>query len=117
MTFSKGLITSAAFGAALVFAGAVSAQQASGYRAANQNGSLGDDLSSIIMAPFVLVTAPFTAIGATAPLTTGRSVATSQPGNSCTTPVKTCELREASFVGNGCSCRVSGGRARGSVTP
>ena len=52
---------------------------------------------------------------ATAPLVTGRSVA--QEGNSCTTPTKTCELRNASWIGNGCSCRVPGGRVRGSVTP
>lgn len=53
----------------------------------------------------------------TAPLMTGRSVATGQIGNSCSTPVKTCELRHAAYVGIGCSCRVPGGHARGSVTP
>ena len=53
--------------------------------------------------------------GATAPMVTGRSVATSQPGNYCSTPAKTCELYHTSFVGNGCSCRVPGGRARGTV--
>jgi hypothetical protein len=52
-----------------------------------------------------------------APLVTGRSVATGQMGRMCSTPVKACELYQASWVGNGCSCRVSGGRARGSVTP
>jgi hypothetical protein len=52
-----------------------------------------------------------------APLVTGRSVATGQWGNFCTTSVKTCELTRASFIGNGCSCRVPGGRARGTVSP
>jgi hypothetical protein len=52
---------------------------------------------------------------ATAPLMTGRSAA--EIGRSCSTPKKTCELREASYVGVGCSCHVPGGRARGSVTP
>ena len=54
---------------------------------------------------------------ATAPLVTGRSVATGSMGNYCTTPAKTCLLTNASWVGNGCSCRVPGGHARGSVTP
>jgi hypothetical protein len=54
---------------------------------------------------------------AAAPLVTGRSVATGHMGNYCTTPVKNCELYHASYVGGGCSCRVPGGRARGSVTP
>jgi hypothetical protein len=64
------------------------------------------------------ITAPVAVAGAvTAPLITGRSVATGQIGNSCSTPAKTCELRHASYVGIGCSCHVPGGRARGSVTP
>ena len=50
---------------------------------------------------------------ATAPLTTGRSVAVG--GNYCATPVRTCLLYHSSWVGNGCSCKVYGGRARGSV--
>ena len=53
---------------------------------------------------------------ATAPLVTGRSVATGQMGMTCSTPIKACELYHASWVGNGCSCRVPGGRARGAVT-
>jgi hypothetical protein len=62
--------------------------------------------------------APFeVAATATAPLATGRSVATGQMGKMCSTPVKTCELYHASFIGNGCSCKVTGGHARGSVTP
>jgi hypothetical protein len=52
-----------------------------------------------------------------APLVTGRSVVTGRLGNFCTTSVKTCELRHASYLGGGCCCRVPGGRARGSVTP
>ncbi|SFK51913.1 hypothetical protein [Methylocapsa palsarum] len=51
------------------------------------------------------------------PLTTGRSAAAGGMGASCSTPAKTCELTHASMIGNGCSCRVEGGRARGSVTP
>ena len=80
--------------------------------------------------PFGFLTAPLSAAAAipatvasavtapiTAPLVTGRSVAEGQMGRMCTTPAKSCELYHDSFVGNGCSCRVPGGRARGSVTP
>jgi hypothetical protein len=64
------------------------------------------------------VTAPLAvAANTAAPLVTGRSVATGQMGNFCTTSVKTCELRHASYIGNGCSCRVTGGHARGTVAP
>ena len=52
-----------------------------------------------------------------APLVTGRSVAAGQIGIYCATPAKTCELYHASYVGGGCSCRVPGGRSRGSVSP
>ena len=51
-----------------------------------------------------------------APLVTGRSVAEGV-GDFCSTPVKKCELYHPSSVGAGCSCRVPGGRASGSVTP
>jgi hypothetical protein len=63
----------------------------------------------------------------TAPLMTGRSVAVSGagsspvsggvagPGDYCATSVKTCLLREPGWLGTGCSCRVSGGHARGFV--
>ena len=58
----------------------------------------------------------------TAPLMTGRSVAVSPepgavagPGNYCATPVKTCLLNEPGWLGTGCSCRISGGHARGFV--
>jgi hypothetical protein len=50
------------------------------------------------------------------PLQTGRSVATEAMGNSCTTPVKACQLYNPSVIGNGCSCKAGGGRARGTVT-
>lgn len=64
------------------------------------------------------VTAPMAVAANTpSPLITGRSVATGQLGNICTTSVKTCELRHASYIGNGCSCRVTGGHARGTVQP
>ena len=73
-----------------------------------------------------LATAP-PALAETAPLMTGRSVAVSGaasspvaggaagPGNYCATSVKTCLLREPGWLGTGCSCRVSGGHARGFV--
>jgi hypothetical protein len=57
--------------------------------------------------------APYAAT--TAPLVTGRSAATGQMGNYCTTPLTTWQLYHASYAGNGCSCRVSGGRSRGTV--
>jgi hypothetical protein len=67
------------------------------------------------------------ALAETAPLMTGRSVAVSGaasfpvaggvagPGNYCATSAKTCLLREPGWLGTGCSCRVSGGYARGFV--
>jgi hypothetical protein len=79
-------------------------------------------VASLAAAPVELagaaVTAPMAvAANTAAPLITGRSVATGQMGNYCTTSVKTCELRHASYIGNGCSCRVTGGHARGTVSP
>ena len=50
---------------------------------------------------------------ATEPLMTGRSVAAS--GDYCATPAKTCLLYHSSWVGNGCSCKVYDGYARGTV--
>jgi hypothetical protein len=81
----------------------------------NPLGGLGETLT----APFAAAAAAPAAVAgaAMAPLTAGRSVATGQIGNSCTTPQKTCALHNPSSVGIGCSCRVPGGRARGSVTP
>jgi hypothetical protein len=57
------------------------------------------------------------------PLTEGRSAAVATvavtgvagSGNYCATSVKTCLLIEPGWLGTGCSCRVSGGRARGFV--
>jgi hypothetical protein len=86
-----------------------------------------------VTAPIAALTAPATALAApvaqaavapfavatsgTAPLITGRSVAIGQMGKMCSTPVKSCELYQASYVGNGCSCKVTGGRSRGTVIP
>jgi hypothetical protein len=86
-----------------------------------------------VTAPIAALTAPATALAApvaraavapfavatsgTAPLVTGRSVAVGQMGKMCSTPVKSFELYQASYVGNGCSCKVTGGRSRGTVTP
>jgi hypothetical protein len=85
-----------------------------------------------VTAPIAALTAPATALAApvaraavapfavatsgTAPLVTGRSVAVGQMGKMCSTPVKSFELYQASYVGNGCSCKVTGGRSRGTVT-
>ena len=52
-----------------------------------------------------------------APVVTGRSIATGGIGDFCATSVKTCQLVEPSHVGGGCSCRVPGGHARGTVAP
>jgi hypothetical protein len=80
----------------------------------------GSGLAAAATAPVAAATtAPFTfAAATTAPVMTGRSVATGpvQMGNYCTTPAKTCQLIQQSWVGNGCSCRIPGGRAHGSVT-
>lgn len=38
-------------------------------------------------------------------------------GAYCQTPVRTCRLINPSGIGGGCSCRVAGGRARGTVVP
>ncbi len=38
-------------------------------------------------------------------------------GDYCQTPVRTCKLINPADLGAGCSCRVAGGRARGSVIP
>ena len=78
-------------------------------------------LASLAAAPVEVagaaVTAPMAvATNTAAPPMAGRSVATGQMGNSCKTSVKICELRHASYVGNGCSCRVVGGRARDRFT-
>ena len=38
-------------------------------------------------------------------------------GGLCATPVRTCQLIDVAPIGTGCSCQVSGGRARGVVSP
>jgi hypothetical protein len=89
--------------------------------------------ATIVTTPIAGLTAPVTALAtpvaeaaaapfavatsATVPLVTGRSVATGQMGKMCSTPVKVCELYHASYIGNGCSCRVTGGHSRGMVSP
>lgn len=54
---------------------------------------------------------------APAPVATGRSVVPEGLGMHCATPVKICVLRQASYLGGACSCKVTAGPARGSVTP
>jgi hypothetical protein len=95
------------------------------YPYANPYGYYSNDYGnpfSVVTAPIAALTAPVTALAtpvaqAAAPLVTGRSVATGQMGKMCSTPVKSCELYQASWIGNGCSCKISGGRSRGSVAP
>ncbi len=60
---------------------------------------------------------PYYAYPQAAPVVTGRSVMAGNIGMHCATSVKTCLLRNASYVGVGCSCKVTGGRARGAVAP
>jgi len=59
---------------------------------------------------------PMTAAAATPPLVMGRSVAIREWGDYCSTPVTACALHHASYIGEGCSCWVEGGRARGTVS-
>jgi hypothetical protein len=96
------------------------------YPYANPYGYYSNDYGnpfSVVTTPIAALTAPVTALAtpvaqaAAAPLVTGRSVATGQMGKMCSTPVKTCELYQASWIGNSCSCKVSSGRSRGSVAP
>jgi hypothetical protein len=42
-------------------------------------------------------------------------VATTADGGYCVTPARTCSLTNSAPIGTGCSCRISGGRARGTV--
>nr|WP_244622623.1 hypothetical protein [Microvirga brassicacearum] len=51
----------------------------------------------------------------TYPSTTYQTPASSAAGGYCATSVRTCALTNAAPVGTGCSCRTSGGRARGTV--
>jgi hypothetical protein len=38
-------------------------------------------------------------------------------GDQCSTPIRVCTLYEPAQLGVGCSCKVAGGRARGTVVP
>jgi hypothetical protein len=49
------------------------------------------------------------------PYSTYQTPVASADGGYCATSVRTCALNDAAPVGTGCSCRTSGGRARGSV--
>jgi hypothetical protein len=49
------------------------------------------------------------------PYSTYQTPVSSTVGGYCATTVRTCALTSAAPVGTGCSCRVSGGRARGTV--
>jgi hypothetical protein len=51
----------------------------------------------------------------TYPYSTYQTPVASADGGYGATPVRTCALNDAAPVGTGCSCRTSGGRARGSV--
>ena len=49
------------------------------------------------------------------PYSTYQTPVSSTVGGYCVTAVRTCALTSAAPVGTGCSCRTSGGRARGTV--
>jgi len=49
------------------------------------------------------------------PYSTYQTPVASAEGGYCATPVRTCALTNSAPVGTGCSCRVTGGRARGTV--
>ena len=49
------------------------------------------------------------------PYSTYQTPVSSAAGGLCATPVRTCTLISSAPVGTGCSCRTSGGRARGTV--
>jgi hypothetical protein len=51
------------------------------------------------------------------PVVTAQGAAAEGLGTHCTTPVKTCVLRQPFALGAGCSCKVAGGPAYGSVVP
>jgi hypothetical protein len=111
------LIATAALGAALVASGPAAAFRGGGWYPYDYSSGYGDpyDYSSGYGYPYDYSSGygPGLAAVATAPLLTGRSVAVG--GNYCATPVKTCLLSHTSWVGNGCSCTVYGGHARGTV--
>ena len=109
------LIATAALGAALVASGPAAAFRDGGWYPNNYSSGYGCpyDYSSGYGYPYDYSSGYGPAAVATAPLVTGRSVAVG--GNYCATPVKTCLLSHTSWVGNGCSCTVYGGHARGTV--
>jgi hypothetical protein len=129
-----GILMATVFGAALMSSGPASAAEVTcmynggvhpciwypgyAYEDVSPYGyGIGSGLAALATAPLAL------AADATAPLVTGRSVATSAmagpgvagAGNYCGTPVKTCLLYEPGWLGTGCSCRIPGGHARGFV--
>ena len=113
MKQSVALLASATLGAALFVNGSAWSQVVYGYYGYYPPAVV----STLDGEP---ITGPIAVAGASAaPLYTGRSVATGpiQMGNYCSTPVKTCALYHASWVGSGCSCRIPGGRSQGTVTP
>ncbi len=55
------------------------------------------------------------AAASTYPYSTYRTPVASTIGGYCATSVRTCALTSSAPVGTGCSCRTSGGRARGTV--
>jgi hypothetical protein len=62
------------------------------------------------------IVAPFAAAGAEAGTDAYYPEADAAIGGYCMTPYRTCQLNSPAAIGTGCSCRVPGGRARGSVT-
>ena len=58
---------------------------------------------------------PYSTYPYSTPYSTYQTPVASADGGYCATSVRTCALTSAAPVGTGCSCRTSGGRARGSV--
>jgi hypothetical protein len=58
---------------------------------------------------------PYSTYPYSTPYSTYQTPVASADGGYCATSVRTCALNDAAPVGTGCSCRTSGGRARGSV--
>lgn len=65
--------------------------------------------------PFYIV--PLAAPVVSTPIVSARSVATGSIGVHCATPVRICVLRQAGPIGGACSCKVTGSKASGSITP
>jgi hypothetical protein len=112
-----GIALATVFGAALVASGPA--------RAAETTCFYNGDWHPCVWYPGYAHAHP--TLAETAPIQTGRSVAVSGahsapvqggaagPGNYCATSVTTCLLHEPGWLGTGCSCRTSGGYARGFV--